>query len=311
MSKKSLIQPLRDGDLDIVGDVHGELEALYALMEHLGYNRKGSHPTGRQLVFLGDLTDRGPDSVGVVGLVHNLIDAGRAQCVLGNHDLSILLERKKPENRWFFGRPFVNKAGITIPQRRASGKTRRKIIRFFRTLPLVLERPGLRVVHACWQAEMVDAARAATDVKKLCDSYHDLIKTENKQRKDLDKIDKRLRHQNCNPVKLLTSGIEERIDPEHWSGGKLRSRRRAEWWKNYRDRQICVFGHYSFSSRRLNGADRAICLDYGVGERWKERLTLSIDRPFRHKLAALRLPEMLLVFDDGREISITSQLQNY
>jgi len=32
----SLIQPLFDGPLDIVGDVHGEIDALRSLMRHLG-----------------------------------------------------------------------------------------------------------------------------------------------------------------------------------------------------------------------------------------------------------------------------------
>jgi hypothetical protein len=34
----SLIQPLFDGPLDIVGDVHGEIGALRSLMHHLGYD---------------------------------------------------------------------------------------------------------------------------------------------------------------------------------------------------------------------------------------------------------------------------------
>jgi hypothetical protein len=304
MSDNSLVQPLRDGDLDIVGDVHGEFEALYTLMVHLGYNQDGSHPAGRRLVFLGDLTDRGPDSLAVVDLVNGLVDAGWAQCVLGNHDLNILLERAKPENKWFFGQPFVNKLGMTIHQRLATRDARRSIIGFFKTLPLVLERPGLRIVHACWKPEMVDAARVATDVKELHDSYHDLIKADNKQHKHFDKIDKGLQHQNCNPAKLLTSGPEERIDAGYWSGGKLCHERRVEWWKNYHDPEICVFGHYAFYSHQPKGAARALCLDYGVGERWKERLTFSFDKPFRHKLAALRFPELHIVFDDGQETSL-------
>ena len=39
-----LIQPLFEGPLDIVGDVHGELDALRDLLRHLGYGADGSHP---------------------------------------------------------------------------------------------------------------------------------------------------------------------------------------------------------------------------------------------------------------------------
>ena len=49
---------------DIVGDVHGELSALLALLAELGYERRSGAwraPEGRSLVFVGDLVDRGPD----------------------------------------------------------------------------------------------------------------------------------------------------------------------------------------------------------------------------------------------------------
>ena len=60
-----LIQKLPTGPIDIIGDVHGEAEALNALLAHLGYTATG-HPQGRSLAFVGDLVDRGPDSPAVV-----------------------------------------------------------------------------------------------------------------------------------------------------------------------------------------------------------------------------------------------------
>ena len=68
----SLIQPLFDGPLDIIGDVHGEIDPLRSLLRHLGYDDGGLHPDGRRLVFVGDLTDRGPDSPAVVNLIQRL-----------------------------------------------------------------------------------------------------------------------------------------------------------------------------------------------------------------------------------------------
>ena len=58
----SLVQNLFAGSIDVVGDVHGEIEALRTLLTRLRYGPDGSHSDGRRLVFVGDLTDRGPDS---------------------------------------------------------------------------------------------------------------------------------------------------------------------------------------------------------------------------------------------------------
>ena len=44
---------------------------------------------------MGDLVSRGPDSVGVVELVNGLIELERAQGILGNHELNILLNHRK------------------------------------------------------------------------------------------------------------------------------------------------------------------------------------------------------------------------
>lgn len=60
-----------------VADLHGRLDLLDQLLIDL---------PDRHLVFLGDLTDRGPDSPGVVARVRALVEAGRARLCLGNHD---------------------------------------------------------------------------------------------------------------------------------------------------------------------------------------------------------------------------------
>lgn len=51
---EALVQSLPDGPLDIVGDVHGKMDALRALLGRLGYSDDGQHPNGRKLVFVGD-----------------------------------------------------------------------------------------------------------------------------------------------------------------------------------------------------------------------------------------------------------------
>ena len=154
-----LVQQLPDGPIDFIGDVHGELEALQKLLSHLGYQPDGTHPDGRHLVFLGDLVDRGPDSPAVALLVRQLVINGRASCILGNHEMNVLLGKKRTYNRWLGHQKGMPGPLEQAPQRIATDPERTKILDFFRTLPVVLEHDALRVVHACWDARAVEVLR--------------------------------------------------------------------------------------------------------------------------------------------------------
>src|SRR5690625_1928990 len=71
--------------VDIIGDIHGCYEELCELMKHLGYQQY-RHPLERKLIFLGDLMDRGPNSMKIIKLVYQLVI--KEQCayyVPGNH----------------------------------------------------------------------------------------------------------------------------------------------------------------------------------------------------------------------------------
>jgi hypothetical protein len=59
---------------------------------------------------------------------------------------------------------------------------------------------------------MIDAAKAAADVSPLYHQHYHLVESPLTGRNDLDEVDMRLRHQNYNPAKILTSGPEERTD---------------------------------------------------------------------------------------------------
>jgi len=269
---------------------------LRSLVQHLGYDEAVSHPEGRRLVFVGDLTDRGPDSPAVVKLVQSLIEAGRVQCVLGNHDFNILIDHDKPENKWFYGEEFLDKDGSVVPQVLADESTRQRVRAFFRTLPIALERDDLRVVHACWDDEMIDVVRDATDATSLYQQYAAKIDSEFAG-SDLDKTGRDLEHQNSNPVKLITSGPEERSEKPIEAGGKIRNERRVIWWNDYDD-AVCVFGHYSIPDGQPRGNGSSFCVDFGVGKRWTER-RMGKTEAFERKLAAVRFPERVFVFDEA------------
>jgi hypothetical protein len=181
MAGNGLVQPLFEGPVDVVADVHGEIDALRALLHHLGYDNEGVHPEGRRLIFLGDLTDRGPNSPAVVRLVGRLLDDGLAQGVMGNHDLNLLLGDKKHGNAWFFGRrEALDASGRVVPQALADDETRALTLRLFRRLPLVLERENLRIVHASWHGLSIEAVRqeAKEDAVALFQRYQARINEE-------------------------------------------------------------------------------------------------------------------------------------
>jgi hypothetical protein len=140
------------------GDVHGEAGPLFELLDRLGYDGEGKHKEGRHLVFVGDLVDRGPDSIAVVEFVRKIVTAGRAQMVIGNHEMNLLRGQHKHGNHWFWGESEIirkDKSAISFQRLADDEDFRAKSLSFFSTLPLSLERNDCRVVHACWDDDAI------------------------------------------------------------------------------------------------------------------------------------------------------------
>ncbi|MEH3085580.1 MAG: metallophosphoesterase [Xylophilus ampelinus] len=285
-----LIDALPPGPLDIVGDVHGEHAALEALLDHLGYRADGRHPQGRRLVFVGDLCDRGPDSPAVIDRVRGLVRDGGARAVLGNHELNLLNGQRKDGNDWFWGegRARDRKYGAvaTLP---ASGRA--GVLGFLRGLPLALERPDLRIVHAAWHPASIDALRAlpaGTAPDAAFDRWDAEAHARIRERAlDAAEAGERARwepvwsdasrpvpflpavaeanllRQMANPVRVVVAGTERPSDAPFYTSGQWRFVQRMRWWDGYDDAPAVVVGHYW---RRLRPAPQPAHASHGTGD---------------------------------------------
>lgn len=97
------------GPFDIIGDPHGCFWELCALLQKLGWrvdpeDLSAVPPEGRMAVFLGDLGDRGPESIKVFRLAMNMEQSGHALCLPGNHEHKLL--------RYLEGKPIRIGKGI-------------------------------------------------------------------------------------------------------------------------------------------------------------------------------------------------------
>lgn len=149
---------------DIIGDVHGCAYTLEKLLGKLGYESHEGiyrHPQ-RQAIFLGDVLDRGPHIREALHLVKAMVDAGAAECILGNHEFNaICYTTSAPEGT---GQSHVRAhtprhnrlIAETLEQFASYPEEWRMFLDWFKTLPLFLEKPGFRVVHACWDQQLIE-----------------------------------------------------------------------------------------------------------------------------------------------------------
>ncbi len=347
----SLVRYLFPGPLDIVGDIHGEIDALRGLLDALGYARDGAHPLGRRLVFVGDLTDRGPDSPAVIEVVSNLVARGLAQCLMGNHELNLLREARKEGNGWYFDDNHDRAKQKYLDSRSLETAKRAAVERFLRSLPIALEREDLRVVHAAWHPASIAALRtsglSALELYEIHKARAEQLGADTglKQQSDDEKAsvgdafhDFNARvpllpgvaaydalTQDCNPISIVTSGLERVARAPFFASEKWRMVNRYGWWNEYVDPVAVIVGHYwrwpSATARaRLSKGDpdlfdglplnawfgarkNVFCVDFAVGARFRERAGGAPAR-FQCRLGAVRWPERELVLDDGVKMAM-------
>jgi hypothetical protein len=144
---------------DIIGDVHGHNVALTDLLHKMGYRKEDSawrHPD-RTAIFVGDFIDRGPGQLETLRIVRGMVDAGSALAVMGNHEFNAIAwhtPHRELEGEYLRARSEKNygQHEAFLAKTAHDPDLHQEVIDWFMTLPLWIELPGLRVVHACWHA---------------------------------------------------------------------------------------------------------------------------------------------------------------
>lgn len=147
-------------NLDIIGDIHGCYAELKELTNNLGFDWNSGvpiHPDGRQLAFIGDLTDRGPESLKTAELVWELVRNRKiAFYVPGNHCNKLY--------RYLLGNKVQTKHGLetTVSEFLALENVKRdsfrkKFIHLYESAPLyhVLDNEKLVLAHAGIREEYI------------------------------------------------------------------------------------------------------------------------------------------------------------
>ena len=158
------------GPFDIIGDVHGCMDELAALLDALGYetDREAGaahlyrHPEGRRAVFVGDLVDRGPRNLDVVRTVMAMVEAGTALCVPGNHDVKLVKKLRGKNVRVAHGMAETLAEFDALPNE-VRADTEREVAVFLDRLVshAVLDGGRLVVAHAGLKADMQNRGSGA------------------------------------------------------------------------------------------------------------------------------------------------------
>lgn len=176
-----------------IGDVHGQLGMLEDAHARIEADREATGDSEAQVVHLGDLVDRGPDSRGVLDLLISGIAEGRPWLVIrGNHDAmfrEFLSETNNPDDNlhpnltWLSDRvggsetlqSYGVRTGFLKPRsllwQEAWEKVPTSHERFLSTLPLMHATPDILFVHAGIRPGVPIAEQVENDMLWIRDPF--------------------------------------------------------------------------------------------------------------------------------------------
>jgi hypothetical protein len=149
---------------DLIGDVHGCANTLIKLLTQMGYSRVNGvyQHRHRKAIFVGDLVDRGPNIRLTCHIVRDMVEAGHAELLMGNHEYNVVTYcTEAPAGmRQPYLRPHTQRntriVEQTLEQFANYPHEFNEFLDWFVELPLFMECDHFRVVHACWDQTMID-----------------------------------------------------------------------------------------------------------------------------------------------------------
>jgi hypothetical protein len=159
---------MTETNFDVIGDIHGHAAVLRCLLQKLDYREHDGafrHPN-RRVIFVGDFIDRGPQQRDVLHIAMRMGEAGSALAVMGNHEFNALCWAEPDENGGFLrshSQKNLEQHEEFLRQIGEGSGPHAKALDWFKTLPVWLEVPGLRVVHACWNRQAQEILRPHLD----------------------------------------------------------------------------------------------------------------------------------------------------
>ena len=144
-----------------IGDIQGCAPSLKMLVKKL--------PTQSKMIFLGDLVNRGPDSLGTLRYLKQLQEEKRIECILGNHDLHLLA----------VDAGIRKTKGLDTVQPILDAPDRAELINWLRHRPMALSNGKVLTVHAgvLPQWDLQQTIECAQEVEKALrkKSYKDFL----------------------------------------------------------------------------------------------------------------------------------------
>jgi hypothetical protein len=294
---------------DFIGDIHGYADELESLLTKLGYTTQDgvySHPS-RKVIFAGDYIDRGPQIRETLQIVKDMADKGSALALMGNHEFNAILYHL-PDNKGGYLREHSEKNtqqhSATLAQFKEHLEEWQVYLDWFMRLPLFMETPDFRVVHACWDQNNIAYLRNVLGGERL--SAEVLYQYWEKDQRFDDAIEQTLK------------GKELKLSEEHAftdKDGHQRQELRIRWWDNpkgftYKEYSVelmenlpndtiheqliadatwyletekpVFFGHYWLKGNISLFRHNVCCLDYSVAKkghlvayRWEGEQTLD------------------------------------
>jgi hypothetical protein len=164
--------------LYVVGDVHGFLTQATDALREAGLIDDDDAWSGgdAQLWFLGDLTDRGPNGIGVIDLVRRLQEeaaavGGEVGCVLGNHDMLLYGSKFVPDSPVSEQRSVIQVWALNGGVDRDLSKLDHSRARWLANLPAVALVDDHLLIHADTLAYL-EFGKTITEINT---TFHDLM----------------------------------------------------------------------------------------------------------------------------------------